>query len=265
MAITLLIIAILTSVIGSICGIGGGVLIKPILDSAEIMSVSAVSFLSGCTVLAMAVISVGKSVGGKQTTINKKITPVLGVGAAVGGVLGKLIFSYIRQAAGNENLVGLVQSLVLALITVATFVYMYYRQREKIHTLHVDSPVSSAVIGLILGLLSSFLGIGGGPINLAVLSFFFSMDTKESATNSLFIILLSQITSLIQTLVTASVPAFNLLYLCVMVGGGVIGGFAGQSINRKLSEKQVETLFNILLAVVTGVCVYNAVRFGSAL
>ena len=265
MAITLLIIAILTSVIGSICGIGGGVLIKPILDSAGIMSVSAVSFLSGCTVLSMAVISVGKSIVNKQTKINKRITPVLGVGAAVGGVVGKLIFSYIKQAAGNENLVGLIQSVVLALITVATFVYMYYKHKGKIETLLVKGYPTTAFIGLLLGLLSSFLGIGGGPINLAVLSFFFSMDTKESATNSLYIILLSQIASLIQTLMTASVPMFDPLYLCVMVGGGVIGGFAGQSINKKLSESQVETLFNIVLYAVVAVCVYNAVCFGSRL
>ena len=265
MAITLLIIAILTSVIGSICGIGGGVLIKPILDSAGIMSVSAVSFLSGCTVLAMAIISVGKSMGNKQTKINKKTTPLLGVGAAVGGVVGKLIFSYIKQAAGDENLVGLVQSVVLALITAATFVYMYYKHKDKIQTLLVESRATIAAIGLLLGLLSSFLGIGGGPINLAVLSFFFSMDTKESATNSLYIILLSQVASLIQTLMTASVPAFNMLYLCAMVGGGVIGGFAGQSVNKKLSESQVEILFNTLLFAVVGVCVYNAVRFGSML
>jgi len=263
MAITLFLIAILTSVVGSICGIGGGVLIKPILDSVGIMSVSAVSFLSGCTVLAMAVISVGKSLSNRQTKINKKITPILGVGAAVGGVIGKLVFSYIKQVAGNESLVGLVQSIVLAFITVATLVYMYCKHQDKIHTLRIENYAASAIIGLLLGLLSSFLGIGGGPINLAVLSFFFSMDTKESATNSLFIILLSQIASLIQTLMTASVPTFNVLFLCVMVGGGVVGGFAGQAVNKKLSERQVERLFNVLLVVVVGVCVYNAVRFGS--
>ena len=32
-------------------------------------------------------------------------------------------------------------------------------------------------IGLLLGIMSSFLGIGGGPINLAVLFFFFGMET----------------------------------------------------------------------------------------
>ncbi|MEI3183290.1 MAG: sulfite exporter TauE/SafE family protein [Lachnospiraceae bacterium] len=39
--------------------------------------------------------------------------------------------------------------------------------------------------------MSSFLGIGGGPINLVVLLYFFSMDTKAAAQNSLYIILFS--------------------------------------------------------------------------
>ncbi|MEA4893641.1 MAG: sulfite exporter TauE/SafE family protein [Oscillospiraceae bacterium] len=265
MAITLFLIAVLTSVIGSICGIGGGVIIKPVLDSLNIMSVSAVSFLSGCSVLAMAFISVGKSVRSGRTKINKKITPPLAVGAAVGGVAGKLMFTVIKQSAGNENLVGLVQSVVLMLITIATFAYMYLRNNGKIETRHVRSASAGIGIGLVLGILSSFLGIGGGPINLAVLSYFFSMDTKESATNSLFIILLSQITSLIQSAVSASIPEVNILFLCAMIGGGVLGGFIGQTVNKRLSDRQVELLFNILLMVVTGICIYNAARFGIAL
>ena len=46
------------SVIGDLCGIGGGVLAKPLLDAVGVMLVSTVSFLSGLTVLSMAAISV---------------------------------------------------------------------------------------------------------------------------------------------------------------------------------------------------------------
>ena len=47
------IISLLASVAGAICGIGGGVIIKPTLDLFHLDSVSTISFLSGCTVLAM--------------------------------------------------------------------------------------------------------------------------------------------------------------------------------------------------------------------
>ena len=51
MAILIFVICLLASMTGSICGIGGGVIIKPVLDALGIMSVSAISFLSGMPVL----------------------------------------------------------------------------------------------------------------------------------------------------------------------------------------------------------------------
>ena len=40
-------VSFLASVAGAICGIGGGVLIKPILDTFGVLSVASISFLSG--------------------------------------------------------------------------------------------------------------------------------------------------------------------------------------------------------------------------
>lgn len=261
MAITLFIIACATSVIGSICGIGGGVMIKPLLDAANIMSVSAISFLSGCTVLTMAVVSVFKNSINGKTKINKRTTPALAAGAVLGGVLGKFAFGYIKEVAGNENLIGLVQSVVLLLITAGTLVYLAAVANDKIITKRIENIWICGIIGVVLGMLSAFLGIGGGPINLAVLSYFFSMDTKEAATNSLFIILLSQVSSLLQAVVCNSIPSVDLNYLGFMMVGGVIGGLVGQELNKKIDEKCVAVLFDVLVVVVICISAYNIYRF----
>ena len=39
-------------ILGTICGMGGGIVIKPVLDATGVMSVAAITFLSGCTVVA---------------------------------------------------------------------------------------------------------------------------------------------------------------------------------------------------------------------
>ena len=117
------------------------------------------------------------------------------------------------------------------------------------------------IIGLVLGILSSFLGIGGGPINLVVLYFFFSMDTKTAAANSLYIILFSQITSLITTLITASVPQFQMISLVVMVAGGIGGGIAGRKINKKIDTAAVDKLFIGLMAVIIVISLWNTYRY----
>ena len=53
MGIIVFAVCLAASVIGGICGIGGGVIIKPVLDAMGVMSVSALQFLSGLTVLGM--------------------------------------------------------------------------------------------------------------------------------------------------------------------------------------------------------------------
>ena len=116
------------------------------------------------------------------------------------------------------------------------------------------------MIGLLLGIMSSFLGIGGGPINLVVLGYFFSMDTKTAAANSLYIILFSQTASLLATLLTASVPEFRIPALILMVAGGIGGGIVGRKLNKKMDNKAVDKLFIGLMVLIVGICVYNALR-----
>ena len=52
-----LVVCFAASIVGAICGIGGGVIIKPVLDSFGVLDVTAISFLSGCTVLSLIHIS----------------------------------------------------------------------------------------------------------------------------------------------------------------------------------------------------------------
>ena len=89
------IISLLASIAGAICGIGGGVIIKPSLDLFHLDSVATISFLSGCTVLAMSCYSVTKSMRSGESKIDLKIGTPLAIGAAIGGVVGKQMFSII--------------------------------------------------------------------------------------------------------------------------------------------------------------------------
>ena len=258
--ILIFIVCLLASAAGGICGIGGGVIIKPVVDSLGVLSVSALSFLSGLTVLSMSCISVYKQ--RKRRLVDGKTGTPLAVGAAIGGLIGKAIFDVIKSSVG-EAPVGLIQSIALGIITLLTLLYMLYR--TKITTHHIKNPLLCALIGLALGVMSSFLGIGGGPINLCVLYFFFSMDTKKAAANSLYIILFSQFASVLSTAAQGRIPQFSYLLLLLMVAGGVLGGMLGHKLNEKLSARQVDKLFSALLIVIVLICVYNAWRFAAML
>ena len=256
-----LIVCFLSSIAGAICGIGGGVIVKPLLDLFGKDSVSTISFLSGCMVLAMSTYSVTRSmIAGEKTVNTKTITP-LAVGASVGGVVGKLLFDLIKNSFENPNRVGGVQASCLCVITVGTLLYTVFKKR--ITPRQANGVPSYIFIGLLLGLMSSFLGIGGGPINIVVLHFFFAMDSKTAAANSLYIIMFSQFASLVSTLVLRKTPSFSLLSLCLMVGGGILGSMCGRALNKKMNNTAVDKLFIGMMSVIIFVCVYNAIRYFS--
>jgi len=251
-------ISLFATIFGGICGIGGGVVIKPVLDATGTMSVTEISFLSGCTVLAMTVISVFKNRKNKGV-IEFRTSTSLAIGGAIGGFIGKEVFDLLKALFQNENHLGAVQSALLLLITVGSLLYSIYINKIKTH--NVNNIITSGIIGLGLGTISSFLGIGGGPINLTVLFFFFSMDTKKAAANSLYIIMFSQLASLVQTLVNGSIPEVSMFVLGLMVVAGVIGGMIGGFINKKITSEVVNKLFIGFMIVIIGINIYNMVKF----
>lgn len=254
-----LLVSFLASVAGAICGIGGGVIIKPVLDVCGLASVSTISFLSGLTVLSMSLYSVGRTMASGGSQIDRKTGTPLAIGAAAGGIAGKQLFSVVKDLFADPNTVGAVQAACLAVITLGTLLYTIFKGR--IAPRRVEGAGLCLCIGLVLGIMSSFLGIGGGPINLVVLFFFFGMDTKAAAQNSLYVILFSQAASLAVTLLTRSVPEFEWAALILMVCGGIGGGIVGRLVNKRISVAAVDKLFMGLMGVIILISVYNTVRY----
>jgi uncharacterized membrane protein YfcA len=253
-----LLISLAATSIGAITGIGGGILIKPLLDAISGMDVAPVSFLSGTTVLAMSVVSLLRSRQG-EIRVDIKKTSFLAIGASAGGVLGNAIFHYTISLSTHISLTGAVQSAILILL--ATGAFFYTLKKEKIQTHTLSNIFVCLLIGLLLGGSSSFLGIGGGPINIIILSYFFSMDSKTAALNSIYIIFFSQSTHLVTTIVTRTVPVFSPYVLLFMIAGGAIGSLIGSVISKKLKNRSVDLLFCLFLLIIIGISVYNFINF----
>lgn len=259
MEVLFFLVAFLASIIGAICGIGGGVIIKPTLDSFQVMPVAAISFLSGCTVLTMSAYSVIKAKLSGDSAVQTKTGFPLALGAVIGGVLGKELFDLAGNLLANKEKVGMIQAICLLLITFGTLLYTLLK--DRIQTRQIQNPVLSGLIGLLLGLVSAFLGIGGGPINLVVLFYFFSMKTKTAAANSLYIILFSQLASFLRVVFSGKVPAVSPILLLITVIGGMAGGMVGRKINRRIDNQVVDRLFIGLMIVLIGINAYNIWRF----
>ncbi len=256
MTVIVVITAFFATILGSISGIGGGVIIKPVMDAILDLSASTISFLSGTTVLTMTIVSLLRSRGG-DVRIDRRGT-FLALGGAVGGLAGKMLFSLVSENAANPSLVSLVQNIVMVILTLSVLIYVIFKSR--IHTLNVSSPVLSTLLGFLLGVLSSFLGIGGGPINIMLLSFFFSMDSKTAALTSLYIIFFSQAVSFISSLIEGF-PPFEAEMLIAMMVAAVLGATIGRTFSKKMSSHAVDILFSWMLVGITLISIYNCIRF----
>ena len=252
-------ICFVASIIGAICGIGGGIIIKPALDSFGILDVAAISFLASCTVLAMTTYSVLRNKINGSSHVNISESMPLIIGSIVGGIAGKTLFQALAAQVGDLQLVGVVQASCLIIVTFGTLIFTVYKSR--IPSLQIQSAAARAFIGCTLGLISSFLGIGGGPINLVVLFFFFSMPTKIAVENSLTIIFFSQLANLLISFATNSIPSFPMAVLVLMIAGGITGGIVGRSINKNISEYTVDKLFIGLMTFIILLNGYNIYQF----
>ena len=257
-AIILFVVCILASSVGAVVGAGGGVIIKPVLDMIGLLPVSTVSFCSGCTVLGMSVCSLIRN-RNDGVKLQLKMSTALAIGAVGGGLIGKWMFEMVRNGFGNERMLGAIQAIFLTFITIGVFVYIC--NKDKLPSKHVDNFGVAILIGIFLGIISSFLGIGGGKSNVAVLFFFFSMQAKEAAKNSLYIIIFSQISSIVSAIATGSVPDFTWMNLLFMVLGGISGALIGAAISKRIDNKGVEKLLKGLLLVIIAIDFYNVLKY----
>lgn len=252
-------VAFLASLLGPLCGIGGGVIIKPVVDAMNVMPVATVSFLSSISVLTMSLATLVQNAASGTSTIKVRSMLPLALGSAVGGVAGKIVFNELGSVLPDTELVGAAQAAVLLLLTVVVFIYTV--NKAHIASLDITSDVTSAVIGFIAGAFWSFLGIGGGPFNLAILTFFFAMETKPAAQASLFIIAFSQTASLIYSLVLGGLPEFEIVALIGMAAAAVCGSVVGRKIAKKVSSAAIDKLYLFALVLIALICCYNFVRF----
>ena len=258
MPIQYFLLSLASSIIAAISGIGGGIIIRSVLDTTHSLSISAISFLSACTLLAMSSVSVIRNAKNNKA-LDIKMSTLLGVGAVVGGILGKYIFNEALAYFPAENNVGAIQSACMFLIT--AFVFFYFQIKHRIHAKKIKNPIFIIFIGIALGMISAFLGIGGGPLNVAVLYYFFSMAGKTAALNSLYIIMISQIASLLTMLTGHTIPVYDPRILLFMIVGGVSGALIGYRLNQKLQNEHVEKVFCFVVLCTALINIWNFYRY----
>jgi len=249
-------ISVAATLAGSMTGMGGGVIIKPMLDIINEFDVATIGVLSSMTVLSMTLVSVWTQVR-QGVVFNLDITIPLAIGSVLGGSIGQYLLVELISVLNNNRLVLLVQNAILGTLVIGVFFYML--NRSKISTLEIKSIVLVVTTGIFLGAVSAFLGIGGGPLNVSLLIILFSLDIKTATICSVIIIMFAQLSNLFQVAANTGFRVYDLSMLLPMIIGATIGGFIGSWLNKRLSEKTIGICFNGVQVLVFVFCIYNII------
>lgn len=237
------ILAFLSTLIGAIVGVGGGLIIRPMLSVFGVAK-NLASFSSSLCVFFMGIVSL-ITVKKKGAKISLSNTIILAAGSICGAFLGSRCIRFVDGRA-----------IQIAYIFVMLLVLLCMLAREKFPKIVVKNPILQFIIGLMTGVLSGFFGIGGGPFQVTVLLLFFGMDNKEAAVQSIYITLLTTISALIQYGISGTMDFSLAVY---MVPFAILGGFVGGILNRRFDNKYVSLLFNAVVVAIILVQIYSVI------
>lgn len=246
------VVIILANTVGAISGMGGGVIIKPVLDSLGFHSVNAISFFSTVAVFVMSIVSTYRQV---QNGIQLKVKPLcwIAIGSVSGGYIGNIVFQYLLNRFTQQRDVLLIQIALTLVVLLFALVYSYFKQ-VKFELSHVGSYFAC---GLILGFFASLLGIGGGPINVSLFMLMFSFPIKEATVYSIATIFFSQFAKIATIAMTTGFALFDLRMLYFVIPAAILGGFFGAKLSGIFSPECVAMIFRMVIVMVILINVYN--------
>lgn len=125
-------LALFSTIVGSSVGLGGGVIIKPALDSLGDYTLPTINLLSSSTIFVMSIVIIFYQLK-KKDKINHKNTIVVAIGSIIGGIIGQNLISIIVESDVSMNVINNIQSIMLIILLLIVFIYMKNKGNIKSH------------------------------------------------------------------------------------------------------------------------------------
>jgi uncharacterized membrane protein YfcA len=250
MFVALLAIGILTGVLSSILGIGGGVVMIPLFGL--VFPDMAPRFLIACSlsiILFNSMINVWRF--SKKIKIDWNIIGLVAVCALISGFLASQIGSNmsemtLRLVFGGFLLIGVLPLTLASLYNVSPFDHIQMGQKA-----------GSVFIGLISGGISGLTGLGGGVIIVPLLNTLLKIDFKRvSAYSNALMVFTSASAALGYALEDATLDQFFTVgyvvpeIVVMVLIGAFVGGRLGVYVHGLLSKQNLKRAFIGLIVIV---------------
>lgn len=238
--------------IGAISGMGGGVIIKPSLDMIGFHPLAAINFYSAVAVFTMSLVSIYKQI--KQGfKLDVPFAISIAIGSVLGGILGGKTFDYLIHLYPSK-----IVQMIQIVITVLLLIFVLIYTNLKIENFKIKNVGVVFLTGLFLGWSSTLLGIGGGPINVALICLLFSAELKTAVVYSIITIFFSQTAKLTTIFLAGTYLNYDLAFLLPIIPAAILGGYVGAILNKKLNTKVVMIIYQAVCVGVILLNIYNA-------
>lgn len=252
-----LLVSLFATIIGAVTGIGGGIVLKSLVSTFSDDPVIIVSFYTTVLVFTMCIVSIFKQIKrGFKFQLNVLVG--ISLGSIIGGYIGEKILNIVVQQFSQQK-VQFIQSIILFITLIFLLLYNIFGKRKQ----KIEFPkfIYSLILGLFLGSISIFLGIGGGPLNVSLLIICFGYSMKEAAIYSIATVFFSQISKILSIIFTGSLLHFDLNLVPFLIIIAIIGGYIGTWLNQKLSNKKLETIYYFVMLALCILTMINIFRF----
>jgi len=220
-------------VLGSMVGLGGGIIVVPVLTFLGFPPTAAASnslFAALSNAIASTI----------SYSRQKRIEYSLGIKLGLLTIPGTIIGAVISTDVSPD-----IFKILFAFVLISSAVYIFLRKKieTKEKTLSKQMMVFAIGASFFAGIISSFFGIGGGIIFVPLMVVGMGMAMKKAAPTSQLILLFASLSGVIVHTILGH-PDF------LQAGLLMIGSFAGGLVGARLSVDIKERSLQILVSIV---------------
>lgn len=247
MSILFFIGLVLSAVIGLSLGLIGG--------GGSILTVPILVYLLGvdpheAVAMSLAVVGATSILGAYLHWRKDNVDLSSGLLFGVAGIIGAFIGSPLTKMVSAEALL-----LIFGVLMFVVAVSMIWRRKHAIsEELRKPHPTQGVAAGLGVGILTGFLGVGGGFLIVPALVFFGGLSMKKAIGTSLFVIFLNCVAGIVGHLgQTVFDWQITLGVMTLAVGGAIVGTL----LSHRIAADRLQSMFAML---VLGVAAFLMVK-----
>ncbi|MSV33366.1 MAG: sulfite exporter TauE/SafE family protein [Nitrosarchaeum sp.] len=223
-------------ILGSMIGLGGGIVVVPVLTFFGFSPTLAASN----SLFAAFSNAVGSTISySRQKRIDYSIGLKLGLLSIPGTVLGAYLSSDVTPG---------IFKILFGLVLVSSAVYIFLRKKIETKEKNLTKQMIVFVISasFFAGIISSFFGIGGGTVFVPLMVVGIGMTMKKAAPTSQFILLFASLSGIITHSILGH-PDF--LQAGLLAAGAFVGGIIGARLSLDIKERSLQILVSAIIII----------------